>query len=306
MSVIIAAFNAEGQITRALDSAFAQTGVSLEVVVADDASQDDTLKVARAYSTGRAKVLRLDQNGGPSAARNAAMAHAQGAWLAVLDADDIMEPGRLVELVRMAEANGADVIADNMTVQTGSARKLFIPERLDGSLEPINLAAFAWNNRLFGSGRAYGYLKPVFRRSTLESHRLQYDVSLRVGEDYQLVADLLVRGAVYLRRRSAGYVYNVHQGSISHRLAVPAAEAMVQADRRFLARHGSGLNRPTRRAVRAHLQSLEDGAAYLGALEHLKHGRLPRALASLARHPMSVRHLQMALAARLSRLGRSG
>ena len=69
ISVIIAAYNAERTIARAIDSALAQTYPPLEIVVVDDGSADRTAEVVESYP---APVRLIRQaNGGPSAARNA-------------------------------------------------------------------------------------------------------------------------------------------------------------------------------------------------------------------------------------------
>jgi succinoglycan biosynthesis protein ExoO len=215
-----------------------------------------------------------------------------------------MAPRRLADLIQVAETHEADIISDNMTVRSGTDQKLFLPESLDGGIETISLAQFAWHNRLFISGHAYGYLKPIIRRRFLEQYQLGYDASLRIGEDYLLIAELLARGARYLRHRSAGYVYTINANSLSRRLPVAAALAMRDADRRFLTQPGPVLDRSTRRAVKAHLDSLEDGLAFLTALEHLKRRRLGVAVGAIAARPLSARHFHMPIRARLQRLRR--
>ena len=70
-------------------------------------------------------------------------------------------------------------------------------ERLDSA------ATATAGARLFARGRAYGYLKPLLRAEFLREHALSYDPRLRIGEDFQLIAEMLAHEAVYLRRRSA-------------------------------------------------------------------------------------------------------
>jgi succinoglycan biosynthesis protein ExoO len=301
VSVIIAAFNAEDHIGGALADALAQTGVSIEVVVADDASTDGSSAIVERVGDPRVHLVRLKSNSGPAAARNAAMQAARGAWFAILDADDGMGPGRIEALLATALAGGADIVADNMRVKLNGERRLFINEVLDGGTERLDLAEYALHNRLFADGRAYGYLKPLFRAEFLRQHGLAYDPRLRIGEDFQLVAEMLARGAVYLRRRSADYVYVVHERSTSHRLSARNAQAMVDADRRFLAEFGDRLSREAHAAMLRHLSSLEDGAAFSRVLEAIKNRRWADAFDELARRPAALPHLRMPIMARLRR-----
>jgi hypothetical protein len=86
VSVIIPAFNAEAHVGKAIGSALEQTLPVLEIIVVDDGSTDRTVDVASAFGE-RVRVISKP-NGGPGSARNLAARHAQGDWLAILDADD--------------------------------------------------------------------------------------------------------------------------------------------------------------------------------------------------------------------------
>ena len=114
VSVILPAYNAARCLERAVRSALAQEGVSLEIVIVDDASTDATAEVVRhlAAEDSRVRPLRNEVNGGAAISRNRACQAARGRWLAVLDADDAYLPGRLARLVAVAEAEGLDVLAD--------------------------------------------------------------------------------------------------------------------------------------------------------------------------------------------------
>src|SRR5688572_15861806 len=97
--VIIAARNAARTIPAAIASALREPEVA-EVVVVDDASTDDTAKVAQAVDdgSGRLCVIRFDVNQGPSFARNAAIARSKSPFISILDADDFFLTGRFGEL----------------------------------------------------------------------------------------------------------------------------------------------------------------------------------------------------------------
>ncbi len=256
VSVIIAAFNAERHIGAALAAALGQTGVASEAVVADSASQTERPRSSPALATRAFASSRLERNSGPGAARNAACSVPD--WFAVLDADDSMAPGRIAALLGAALAGGADIVADNLWVERDDKRTLFIDEALDGGSERLDFADYVANNRLFG-GRAYGYLKPMFRAAFLRENALAYEPRLRIGEDFQIVAEMLARGAVYLRRRSADYVYAARSGSTSHRLSAGDAQAIAEADQRFLAAHGATLSHAAHAAMRVRRRSFDEG-----------------------------------------------
>lgn len=303
VTIIIPAWNAARHIGRAIDSGLAQCGLSTELIVVDDASTDLTSEVVRPFCTDRVLYLRLAANGGPAAARNAALAIARGRWIAVLDADDAMLPGRLAELVGTAEAGGFDIISDNMWVEAADgARELFFAEDLDGTVQRFGLGDYVLRNLMFARKRGDGYLKPIFRNDFLRRHRLRYDPALRIGEDFLLMAEALACGANYGRRRSAGYLYSTQAGSISHRLRHAHAEAMISGDLRFLARYGNRLQASDLSAMQVHLRRLREAAGFVAMVDAVKAGRPMDLLREAVRRPAAIRHFMMPISARLTRL----
>jgi len=90
VSAIVPVYNGAATIAEAIDSALAQSYPSLEVIVVNDGSTDDTAEVLRHYAE-RIKVIDRP-NGGIAAARNMGVAAANGEYLAFLDSDDIWAP----------------------------------------------------------------------------------------------------------------------------------------------------------------------------------------------------------------------
>lgn len=98
VSVIIPCFNCEDTIERALDSVLAQTCPPNEILLVNDGSTDATPGHLEAFQNshkGLIKLLQLEQNRGPSAARNHAWQSASGEYLAFLDADDTWHPQKI-------------------------------------------------------------------------------------------------------------------------------------------------------------------------------------------------------------------
>jgi succinoglycan biosynthesis protein ExoO len=302
VTIIVPAWNAARTIERAVASALAQSGPAIEVLIADDASTDQTCAVVGPLCGSQVSYLRLPVNGGPSAARNAALAVARGKWIAVLDADDAMLPGRLGDLIGAAEAEGLDIITDNMWVETvAGLRELFFDEDLDGSIQRLDFAEYVRRNLMFARSRSDGYLKPVFRTAFLHHHGLRYDPAIRIGEDFVLVAEALACGARYGRRRSAGYVYSTQAGSISHRLPRTQARAMIEADLRFLAKYRTHLQPSGLSAMHMHLRRLRDGDSFIAMVDAIKARHILAFVREVVRRPAAIRHFTLPIGARLAR-----
>lgn len=112
VSIIVPAYKAATVIGRTLESAIAQTYADWELLVADDCSPDTTREIVHEWATRdqRIRLIALEKNGGPAAARNAALAQAQGRWIAFLDSDDVWLPQRLERTMVHAGAHQAALV----------------------------------------------------------------------------------------------------------------------------------------------------------------------------------------------------
>jgi len=93
VSVVIAVYNGEAFIVRAIESVRRQTYDAIELIVVDDGSTDHTYAAALSASPDR--VVRLPDNGGVSTARNVGTALTTGDLITYLDADDEMLPEKV-------------------------------------------------------------------------------------------------------------------------------------------------------------------------------------------------------------------
>jgi hypothetical protein len=104
-SVVICTYNDSEYLEWAIRSVIVQTAPRWELLIVDDASQDDTGRILREYSDNpRISVHRNEVNRGKSFCLNLALSKAKGNWLVELDADDWLTPDCLA--VFADHANG--------------------------------------------------------------------------------------------------------------------------------------------------------------------------------------------------------
>lgn len=143
VSAIIPAYNAAEYLGEAVDSALAQVGSAVEVIVVDDGSTDTTPDILAGYGTN-IRVLR-QTNQGSAAACNTGAAIATGDWLAFLDADDIWLPDKTLHQLRHC---GHTVIShtDSLCFGPGLIREIrrseFEPPYAGWILEPLLVRNF--------------------------------------------------------------------------------------------------------------------------------------------------------------------
>jgi glycosyltransferase involved in cell wall biosynthesis len=102
VSVVIPAYNAMAYLPETLDTVLKQTFTDFEVLIINDGSSDHIVQWASQVTDPRVKLIS-QENQGVSIARNTGIAHAQGEYLAFLDADDLWEPTKLEKQVQCLE-----------------------------------------------------------------------------------------------------------------------------------------------------------------------------------------------------------
>lgn len=122
LSVVVPAHRAERYLPYCLDSVLSEAAPELEVVIVDDHSPDGTGEVAEAYARRdpRVRVVHLAAHAGPGRARNQGIAHARGAYLWFVDADDWLAPGSVpAVLARLAVTHPDVLVVDHAEVFPG-------------------------------------------------------------------------------------------------------------------------------------------------------------------------------------------
>src|SRR5262245_12005814 len=105
ITIIIPTFNREAFITRAVDSALAQSFKDHEIIVIDDGSTDNTKAVLKCFGS---KIHYIYQkNAGVSTARNTGIKSATGEWIAFLDSDDEWKHAYLARQIE--RLNGSEI-----------------------------------------------------------------------------------------------------------------------------------------------------------------------------------------------------
>ena len=246
VTVVVPAHNAADHIEDTLRSVIRQTFTDWEVIVVDDGSTDATVELARGVDA-RVNVIRNPRRGGPAAARNLAVAAAQGELLALLDADDQMLPTYLEHQVRLFDTEQARdgrvgiVACDALVLEHGGLRK-HPYSAIAGTAAGTTLETLLRSNPIFIS-----VLVPrevVVTAGAFEPQAFgveDHDLWIRVAElGYRIVATDLPLA-----------IYRKHASSISSNKAAMARQSEL-VYRRALAR--GNLNQDQRRIARRSLR----------------------------------------------------
>lgn len=111
VSIIVITYNSVKYVIDALESAKAQTYKDIELIISDDASKDDTVKLCRKWVDEnrnrfvRTEILAVDENRGIPANCNRAFGVSQGEWIKLIAGDDMLLPGCLEENIKYIKKN---------------------------------------------------------------------------------------------------------------------------------------------------------------------------------------------------------
>lgn len=109
ISVIVPVYNAEKYLRECIDSLLSQSKKNIEIILVNDGSTDDSLKIINEYSDKYENVVSIDQpNKGVCIARNKGLEVAKGKYIGWLDSDDYLKPKALETLYNLIKEEEAD------------------------------------------------------------------------------------------------------------------------------------------------------------------------------------------------------
>lgn len=217
VSIIIPAYNCEAYVDECVRSILNQKETSIEVIVVDDGSKDNTPQILDRLSEkdARVKVFHV-ANGGPSRARNIGLDHASGEWVMFVDADDRIDDDLFANLSLSQTA--ADIIfwGFKKCMQDGTLSEVCKPVAFDCSVTEENYFQ-QLTELLHSKQQFFGYSwNKVFKRSIIEKHNIRFEDGLSIREDEVFT----LRYCLYARHVEtlsyAPYNYRILANSLSH------------------------------------------------------------------------------------------
>lgn len=206
VSVMMPAYNAENTIFKALKSLQHQTYSNWECIVVDDGSKDKTAEIVRSLNDSRIKLICLEQNKGRGYARQVALDHSTGAYIAMLDADDWYYSDKLEHQI-----NAFSTFPELAVVSCGMA-----VTAVNGDIVGV---------RSLGDNKIHSFDKPttvpiphaptMYKKSIAQN--VKYDPHFKLAQDVDFLRRIML-GQKYMLLGTVGYVYEEQQSNLPKKI----------------------------------------------------------------------------------------
>ena len=210
ISIVVAVYNAEGYLAKALNSILNQTLTNLEVIIIDDGSTDASGVLCDEFAAHdkRITVCHTD-NRGVSAARQLGVLKAKGDYVIHVDPDDWIENTMLHDLFESAVEQSADMVICDYYVE-GSGHTQYVSQEPTSLIHDIVLTDLF--KHLHGS-----LCNKLIKRSCLSDYNIRFDTTFSLSEDLYYNASLLKNDIkiAYVNKAYYHYVQHINPNSLS-------------------------------------------------------------------------------------------
>lgn len=211
ISIVVPVYNAQSTIANTISSILNQNYTSIEVVIINDGSTDNTSFLCNKLAAQDSRIVYKEiTNSGPAHARNVGINLATGDYLAFVDADDTVEPEMYSVMCEFSISNELDITCCGYNeVRSGIRKKVNVPFEkavLDSSESRNILHNIYYNENLNGLGSLWNKL---YKRSFLMSNGLEINEALVRGEDYWFNFEAFKYSPKFGYIESALYNYHV-------------------------------------------------------------------------------------------------
>ena len=223
VSIVLPMFNAEQYIKECVDSILAQTYTNFELIIIDDGSTDNSVRIVGSYHDTRIRLVRNmhDYIG----SLNKGLSESRGKYIARMDADDKMKPQRLERQVKVMEAH------PEIALCCGYMQRLGGTEIYNSGIEGI----FKGFKQLLLVGNFIAHPTVMLRKVYLEEYNLCYSNKYPYAEDYKLWTEIAIKGGKLYVVPEAFIDYRISGGQVSRKYNVEQANSALKIRNELLA-----------------------------------------------------------------------
>ena len=208
-SIVLTSYNSEKYLKNTLKSISNQRFKKFEIILVDDGSNDDTLKIAKDYrnlKNFKFNIIKLKHSGSPARSRNVGINKSKGKYICFLDADDMFLKNKLFYLKKIIKKKNLDVAYHNVILKHKKQTLFCKKIDMNSSLKDLLL-----------NGNKIVLSSSCVNRSFLVKKKIKFNENKKLisVEDYDFWLQIAkLKGSFLLINKTLG-IYNLNDSSIS-------------------------------------------------------------------------------------------
>lgn len=208
VSILVPVYNAQEYLTECIDSILSQSYENLQIVLIDDGSKDDSLKICSEYALKDPRIeVHHQENSGVASTRNHLLGTAKGEYVLFVDADDWIELDMVEYLVELAiEYSAGMVMCDRLI---NDAKSTVSQPNIKILTQNEAIKDFLYHDYFIGS-----LCNKLIKASLLKDKSFKNEISY--GEDALFVWNVLQDVDTVVVSTKQLYHYRMNDSSISH------------------------------------------------------------------------------------------
>lgn len=207
ISVIIPVYGVEKYIKECLESVIKQTLKDIEIIVVNDGTKDNSMKIVEKYLDDKRIKIINKENGGLSSARNTGIKNARGKYIYNLDADDFINLDILEKLYRKAEKENLDVVIFDINIYSDKLKKN-IRIWKDSNLEENKIyTGEEYLKEYFLGNGCPSVCNKLWRKNLYIENNILHPENISFGEDGATMTRLISEANKVEKLNELGYYY---------------------------------------------------------------------------------------------------
>ncbi|MBO5530138.1 MAG: glycosyltransferase family 2 protein [Bacilli bacterium] len=181
-SIIIPIYNSANTLERCIDSIIKQDYKNLEIILVNDGSKDNSLKICEKYKKMDNRIILINkENGGVSSARNEGLKIAKGEYISFVDSDDYIEKNMYTLISNTFEKNACDVVIFNMFFENDNNEIIYDLNHSNFNFKKFDFPTYSYYTKTI-SGYA---CNKVYSRKLIyqENHNIKFNCDVYIAED---------------------------------------------------------------------------------------------------------------------------
>lgn len=218
LTVIVTCYNGQKYLPTFFDQLNRQTYKNLKLVIVNDGSTDESLKLIKEYCNAHSFAKYIDsQNFGVATAKGMGLALAEGEFVTFCDVDDLLHPKHFEVLMTTVLDSGADMgVCSFKRVKENKIKRLNFDRALpDKKLEVLDKISAM---QTFFSQKKYDYVlwNKVFSLKTLKNSGARFIEGTRYGEESPFIYSFLKASDKVAFKKVKSYYYIQRESSLMH------------------------------------------------------------------------------------------